>query len=554
MTLSHTSSRHQAARAGWMVRYLAVCISMAAALGAGRTWAAISPVAPRTMLIGIGDSLTQGTMDATDNATNTLNAYLQKVAESLEQSVPLIFNQPLLSVQGQRLRPFFVPTNLGVDGADLFSVEGIDYYKRAGTNQSVVSGNLLADKLLPWPFTDLYDRVLYPINLLAGKPVSQIDAAIWLLNQGARVAGVDRAIVLFWAGNNDSSTAALGSGGKNPRFLPIPVDQIAPVMPLLSLLLRIGESQGGLSFAPYTQANVERNLTDLQDFLTQYDHLLTRLQTETAASGVPTEVFLLTLPYYSAVGYLFDSEDLEFYLRKANPAYTVPPTFKRVAPPGEPITDPIAGDRISLFTFGLMYALLHSGFSVEYVNQILELNGQQRDGLVLSETEQRSIMSRIDGFNATIRQAAASRGPHVHLIDIGQFMNDALTGNVQIDVGGRILTRKWSRGSSFTMDGVHPSHTGQALIANFVLTQLNQVLGLDAPLYDLSAVMTSDPYVDNDGDGWAPGPNYPASGLTSLLFLLKDPNDGNATVQPALPPDVWIRISTALWGEILSIK
>jgi len=60
--------------------------------------------------------------------------------------------------------------------------------------------------------------------------------------------------------------------------------------------------------------------------------------------------------------------------------------------------------------------------------------------------------------------------------------------------------------------------------------------------------------VDHDGDGWLPGPTYPASGLTSALFLFKDPNDGNGAVQPVLPPDVWIRIATALWGEILNIK
>lgn len=553
MTPSYLDPRQRRSHVCRLVRCLAVCLLLALALDAGTGYGATDSASAATLLIGQGDSLTQGTMDATDNATNTSNAYLQKVADSLAQRIPLAFNQPLLSDQGKRLKPFLVPTNLGVDGADIFSAEGIEYYKRVGADQSFVSGDLLADKALPLLLKDMYDKVLYPINLLAEKPVSQTDAAVWLLNRGATAAGLDRALVIFWLGNNDSSTAALGEGGKNPTFLPIPVEQITPVMPVLSALLRLGERRGILSFAPYTQASIERNLTDLQDFVAQYVHLLDRLQTEGAAPGVQTDIFLLTLPYYSAVGYLFDSEDLEFYLRRANPAYSVPPSFQRVAPPGEPITDPLSGDRISLLTFGLMYALLDSGYSVEYVNRILEIGGRERDELVLAESEMRFIVSRIDEFNAAIKQAAGSRGPHVHVIDIGQLLNDALTGKIRIIIGGRALSRKWVRGSSFTLDGVHPSYTGQALVANFVVAHLNRTLGLDAPLYDLPTILGSDPYVDQDGDGWAPGPNYAASGITSLLFLFKDPSDGDPAIQPVLPPDVWGQISKALLEELLNI-
>src|SRR5262245_23925460 len=80
--------------------------------------------APQTplMLIGLGDSMTHGTMDGTNTALNTLHAYLQKIAEALGQVTQLTFSQPLFDAQGQRLAPFRVPTNLGVDGADAFSV------------------------------------------------------------------------------------------------------------------------------------------------------------------------------------------------------------------------------------------------------------------------------------------------------------------------------------------------------------------------------------------------------------------------------------------------
>ena len=507
-----------------------------------------------TVLIGLGDSLTHGTMDATNNSVHTENAYLQRIANSLAQRLPLAFSQPYLNLEEKRIQPFQVPTNLGVDGSDSFSMEGVEYKMRVGAPESYVSPELLADALLPSLHKDKYDKVLYPINLYRRAATSQIDSAVWLLAQAAPAHGAQRAIVVHWIGNNDTSAAALGSGGKNPTFLPVPVEQIRPVMPLLSLLLRFGERRGLLSFEPYTSESLERNMTPPGEFAAQYKRLLDRLQTEGATGGLETHFLLLTLPYYSATGYLFDSEDLEFYLRKVNPEYTVPISFKRVAPAGQPISDPLAGDRISLLTFGLMYALLDSGYSVEYVNQVLETDGVQQDGLVLSEQEQQDIMKRIDAFNAAIMQAAASHGPSVHVIDVGQYLNDRLTGKIELRIGDKILGRKWVRGSGFTLDGVHPSYTGQALIANYVLTEMNRAVPkLNAPTENLEAVLAGDPYVDKDGDGWAPGPPLDGTGITEVLYLFKDPDDTNATAQLVLPEDVWQRITRALLGEVLGI-
>ena len=93
--------------------------------------------------------MTQGTMNATNNATNTLHAYMQKVYESLQEVSPVSFSQPLLNNQENRLMPFTLPTNLGVDGSDIYSFEGKKYYKRYGTGTSFVSRDFLCDKLFP---------------------------------------------------------------------------------------------------------------------------------------------------------------------------------------------------------------------------------------------------------------------------------------------------------------------------------------------------------------------------------------------------------------------
>jgi hypothetical protein len=529
------------------LRTLAATACVAALLLLAGVPAPLTAQEPPWVLIGLGDSLTHGTMDAANNTTNTSNAYLQRVRDLLAQQIEVLFTQPFFDdVTGDRVNPFDTPTNVGVDGEDSFSIEGLEYYKRAGTTESLPSPSLMVDKWLPSQLEDTHDKVLYPFNVLARRPMTQMDSAEWLLREVMPASGLTRALVVYWIGNNDSSTAALGYGGANPTFMPIPAEQLKPVMPLTARLLLAAEAQGQLSLQPYTAASIDRNLTAIDDFHAQQLHLLSRLTT--AGNGLNQQVFVLTVPYYSSIGYLMDSDDLEYYFRKIDPAYTVPPSFARVAEPGQAITDPTKGDRISLLTFGLMYALLDSGFSSDYVNGVLEQNGQQQDGLVLSEAEQASIRERIDAFNATLQSHAA---PNVHVLDIGGYLNDLLLGNTPLVIDGRQVSRKWIRGGAFTFDGVHPGYTGQALIANLVVEELNEKLGIDAPLASLDAVAATDPYVDRDGDGFAVGPAFSGSGFTEILFLLKDPDDADAQIQPDLPDDVWQLIVRALLKEVL---
>lgn len=510
------------------------------------TSAPFSALNHSSVLIGLGDSLTQGTMDAADNSLNTHNAYLQKIYESLSQVQDTGFIQPLLNVHEKRIAPFTLPTNLGIDGSDIFHIEGLTYYKREGAAQTTSSREYLCNGMLPWALQDIYDNSLYPYNLLTGKPASQIDSAIWLLNFLHR-RETARAIFILWIGNNDSSSAALGYGTNNPVFAPLPFQLIEnELKPGVAALLRWAQENGIVSFEPYTEASIKRNLTELADFAAQYEHALARLETGVAGLYETTDMFLCTLPYYSSVGFLFDSDDLEFYLRKLAPQYTVPASFARAAEPEGPVIDFTRGDRINLITFMCMYALLSTGADGQTVNRVLETDGVQNDGLVLSEYEQGLIRSRIDSFNAAIRQAAQKRAENVHLIDIGPWLNDILTGVTPFEIGGRRLTRKWIRGGCFTFDGVHPGYTGQAVIANRMIENINTALGLQAPLHDPGPIMESDPYIDNDGDGWAPGPDYKSSGVPGMLFLFKDPDDKNPAVEPELPHDIWMRLSEAL--------
>jgi hypothetical protein len=490
-------------------------------------------------------------MDATNNARNTLEGYLEKVAASLREVTPLRLSQPLFDDEGERIQPMRLPTNLAVDGADLFSMVGLEYYKRAGVLDSYPTDGYLSDRLLPRRLDDKYDRVLYPLNILTRAPASQMDAARWWLNR-LDLDRKRRGIVILWAGNNDSSTASLGTGALSPTYQPIPFGAIErELSPALRLLLSVAEARGLVSFAPFTVSAIERNLTERSDFAIQYEHLLDLLAVSNGALPESVDVFALTLPYYTGVGYLMDADDLELYFRKLNADYVVPTSFQR-PDPGQ--STAVNGDRIALPTFVLMYAMLSTGFSVADINAVLEApDGSQNDGLVLSEAEQGIIVERIDSFNDSIRELVEGRGAGWHLVDVGATLNEALAGETTIEVAGRTFTRGWGRGHAFSLDGVHPGYTIQGYVANQVIAGINDATGLEAPLRDLESIVARDVYIDRDGDGWVSGPDGPLAGAGALLSFFRDPNDNDPGLQPELPPDIWDQISAILLRSLLGI-
>lgn len=471
-----------------------------------------------TLLVVVGDSLCQGVRDATVNRYSTENAFVQKIAQKLEKVMWLKFAQPFLDEDQNRINPLTVPTNLGVDGEDIFSVDGWEYGKRVGSSTNYLSDEYFCDRLQPYLFADMHDKVLYPINLLALKKVTQLDSLIWWLKNHNGPAWV-----VLWVGNNDAALATLGLGGANPMFLPIPYDQIKDKLkPVISYLLNYGRSKGVLAFDPYTPTNITRNLTETSDFSAQFFNVISKIPLNRAN----TYYFFLNYPYYCEVGYLMDSSDINFYLNKL----------------GDPPQTLIG--RISLLTFMCMYALAKSG-ETGRISQILA-----DGGLILDNGEISTIKSRIDSFNSQFNSLS---GSNIKIVDMAGKLNAAFKNG--LDVNGQLLTRNWGRGNSFSFDGVHANHTIHAHIANIVLEEMKKI-NSNISTYNLASIMSSDPYIDRDGDGWMKGPDYKASGRTKILFLFKDYQEGvpgPAVIDTMSPSEVWELISEALWEEILSI-
>jgi hypothetical protein len=61
-------------------------------------------------------------------------------------------------------------------------------------------------------------------------------------------------------------------------------------------------------------------------------------------------------------------------------------------------------------------------------------------------------------------------------------------------VGDRRLTTDFL-GGLFSLDGIHPTNTGYAIIANQFIKALNRAFHAGIPPVDVSAVMANDPLV-----------------------------------------------------------
>jgi len=60
-------------------------------------------------------------------------------------------------------------------------------------------------------------------------------------------------------------------------------------------------------------------------------------------------------------------------------------------------------------------------------------------------------------------------------------------------VGGVTLTSEYATGGLFSLDGVHPSTIGYALIANELIKLMNKNFSWDIPLVDVAKFMWSSP-------------------------------------------------------------
>ena len=137
----------------------------------------------------------------------------------------------------------------------------------------------------------------------------------------------------------------------------------------------------------------------------------------------------------------------------------------------------------------------------------------QNPDFVLDAAEVVLIQERTAVFNQIIADEAAKIGmPVVDVNGIFAFIAEHPREILGVTITPRFL------GGLFSLDGVHPSDLGHALLAEAFLLKINAELGGGFPLLNLAQlrdIFLSDPFIDKDGDGVVTG--RPLAGLLETL-------------------------------------
>lgn len=117
------------------------------------------------------------------------------------------------------------------------------------------------------------------------------------------------------------------------------------------------------------------------------------------------------------------------------------------------------------------YIVLSSG-GVSAQSHLAAGNGTAvplQDKWVVSKNEVAEIVSATDAYNVSIKTAADANG--LALFDAKAVMNQLVNGGVRF--GNYHMTAQYVVGGAFSLDGIHPSARGYALIANKFLEAIN---------------------------------------------------------------------------------
>jgi lysophospholipase L1-like esterase len=101
-----------------------------------------------------------------------------------------------------------------------------------------------------------------------------------------------------------------------------------------------------------------------------------------------------------------------------------------------------------------------------------------------------AMRERIGAYNDVLREEAAGH-PKIHVVDLHAKIAQVLSQGVVVE--GETL-QPAPFGGLLSMDSMHFSDTGYAVLANTFIEAINGELGMKIPLADLAAIHAEDPY------------------------------------------------------------
>ncbi len=201
--------------------------------------------------------------------------------------------------------------------------------------------------------------------------------------------------------------------------------------------------------------------------------------------GSPFEVALRRNTEYILTVDLFADDILYWHFAQLfniplSPGITTPETFKKIlnkffkiaSDHGKKIFIADLPDITQLPAIEVLGTYLKEiGFSEESINSLY--NGLRED---------------VRKYNS-IFYSLVSSYPNVYAVPFSSTVEMYAKG---VTIDGKIYTFSYL-GGLISLDGIHPTRTGYALIANMFIERINQILGLQIPLIDIDSIAKTDP-------------------------------------------------------------
>jgi hypothetical protein len=121
--------------------------------------------------------------------------------------------------------------------------------------------------------------------------------------------------------------------------------------------------------------------------------------------------------------------------------------------------------------------------------------GPLADSQILTKAELARIQTAIDAYNRKLGAKARALG--WALVDLNALFAIYERRGVEVPGIGRLTTRYL--GGLHGLDGIHPSDTGQALVALAVVAAINDRYGTSLPLPNIAGVAAEDPHTCGAG-------------------------------------------------------
>ncbi len=399
-----------------------------------------------TRYVSIGNSLTSGYQSSALYASAQAYSYPNLIAKQVNTT----FVQPLIAdpgIGGQieiaTLNPFTTKTEPVLGGAPL----NLNY--PAPYNNLGVPGVVLADVMNSTSTSNSYSKSPFIDIILRGQGT-----------QFAQAKALHPTFLTLWIGNNDVLGFA-ASGGYSPK-----------------------------------------TPTDAQTFAYLYSQLCTSIDSLGAKVVVANIPDVTSIPFFTTVGPMI-AQKLSS-LQISGMYYQQHGQYSGTALPVSSLAD----GTVLITLVGQTYAgligtptgkfyrdnkadisLLIAGGIIDTTQPFgLSPKNPWPDALILDAGEIQTAKTATAAFNSSISALATAHG--YGLVDINSFLsnvrkNDFKGGTV---INGITFYTTFVTGGVFSLDGIHPTNQGQAIIANEFIKVINSKFGASIPLIDVATI------------------------------------------------------------------